>query len=64
MHVIALPGEPFESLLRRFVRGVQNAGILGEVRRRRHFIPEHEERRERLRRARRKARRAQSSGAD
>ena len=61
MHVYALPGEPFESLLRRFVRGVQASGILGEVRRRRHFIPEHELRRERLRRARRRLRRASSA---
>ena len=63
MHVYALPGEPFESLLRRFVRGVQAAGILGEARHRRHFIPPHEERRERLRRARRRQKRAQTSGA-
>ena len=61
MHVYAHPGEPFESLLRRFVRGVQASGVLGEARRRRHFIPNHEERREKIRRARRRLRRASSA---
>ena len=63
MYVTALPGEPFEALLRRFSRGVQESGVLREARARRFFVPEHEERRERLRHARRKLRRAQTSGA-
>ena len=59
MHVTARPGESFDALLRRFLRGVQNAGILGEVRRRRHFIPAHKERRAKIRRAQRRQRRAE-----
>ena len=59
MHVTARPGEPFEVLLRRFKRGVEAAGILGEARRRRHFIPAHEGRRDKIRRARRRQQRAQ-----
>ena len=54
MHVRALPGEPFEALLKRFTRGVQASGVLGEARRRRHFVPEHELRREKIPRARRR----------
>ena len=63
MYVIARDGETIDGLIKRFVRGVQASGILGEARRRRHFIPAHEERREKIRRARRKLRRAQTSGA-
>ena len=64
MYVIARDGETIDGLIKRFVRGVQAAGILGEARRRRHFVPEHELRREKLRRAQRRQQRAQSSGAD
>ena len=37
--VVLLEGEPFESLLKRFNRKVQQDGILSEVRRRQHFEP-------------------------
>ena len=60
MFVIAEPGEPFEALFRRFKRGVEAAGILGDYRRAQRFIPAHEERREKLRRARRRLARARS----
>ena len=63
MYVTPLPGESFDALLRRFTRGVQNAGILRDFRRKQRFTPAHEERREKIRRARRKLRRAQTSGA-
>ena len=35
--VVAGNNEGFESLLRRFNRGVQQAGVLAEVRRREHY---------------------------
>ena len=59
MHVTALPGEPFDALLRRFSRGVQESGVLREARARRFFMPNHELRRERIRRARRRQKRAE-----
>lgn len=54
MSVISRPCEPFEALLRRFRRGVEQAGILRGARRRRRFVPQ----RERIKQAfRRQARR-------
>jgi ribosomal protein S21 len=52
MFVTARPGEPFEALYQRFKGDVERSGILREARRRRHFIPKHEERRRRLQAAR------------
>ena len=58
-HVVCQPSEGIDHLIRRFSRAVQAAGVLSEARRRRFFIPTHEERRERLRRAKRRQRRNQ-----
>lgn len=51
MYVVARPGEPFESLLLRFRRGMETAGVLREARRRRRFIPNHERRRAKVQKA-------------
>jgi ribosomal protein S21 len=66
MHVTAREGESFEELYRRFKRGVEDAGILREYRRKQRFIPAHEERRDKIRSAARKKRRAlaKSGGRD
>jgi ribosomal protein S21 len=55
--VIAWPGESFEALYSRYRRAMQRAGILGEARRRRHFIPNHERRRARRQQALRRQKR-------
>lgn len=51
MFVTAREGEPFESLYRRFKRGVDTSGVLGEFRRAQRFVPKHEEEREKRRKA-------------
>lgn len=57
--VVARDWEPFESLYRRFKRAVDDAGILGECRRRRHYLSPSQARRLKRRRAlRRRARQA------
>jgi small subunit ribosomal protein S21 len=61
--VVARPGEDFESLLRRFTRGVQNTGLLREYRKKQRFTPAHEQRRDKIRAAgKRAAKRAQMGG--
>ena len=57
MSVKLRSGESQERLLRRFRRAVMRARILGEVRRRRHFISKGEEKRFRHKRAIRRMRR-------
>ena len=57
MAVDARPGESFEELFRRFKRGVENAGILREFRRKQRFKPAHEERRDKIRAAQRRKKR-------
>ena len=49
--VVLREGESFESMFRRFRKGVQRGRILSEVKRRRFFVPKSEQRR----RAKRKA---------
>ena len=58
MLVAAYPGERFESLLYRFRRGVQLAGIMAETRRRRRFTSPAERKRLQRRRAARRQRQA------
>ncbi|TAK34210.1 MAG: 30S ribosomal protein S21 [Chloroflexota bacterium] len=48
-------GESIEELLGRFRRGVQRSGLLGEVRRRAHFVSRSERERMAARRSARKA---------
>ncbi len=55
--VRAAEGEPFESLLRRFNKRVQQDGILSEIRRREHFEPPSIKRKKKEAAKRRKSRR-------
>jgi small subunit ribosomal protein S21 len=50
-------GESFEGLFRRFRKGVQNAGTLKEVKKRRFFVSKSEQRRRAKRKAIARARR-------
>ncbi|NLE43326.1 MAG: 30S ribosomal protein S21 [Chloroflexi bacterium] len=52
--VILQPDESQESLLRRFRKKVMQARILGEVKKRRYYVPKSEQRRAAKRKARRK----------
>ena len=51
-------GESFESMFRRFRKGVLNARTLKEVKKRRFFVPKSEQRRRAKRKAIARARRA------
>ena len=55
MFVVRREGEDFEGLYRRFKRGMENAGVLAEYRRRQRFVPEHERRRLKILKARQRA---------
>ena len=57
MQVEQQPGESFEALLRRFGRTIIKSGILGEVKRKRHYLSKGEARRAKLKNAERKKRR-------
>lgn len=57
MEVVAHEGEGFEQLLRRFKTGVERAGILKELKRKRFFRPKSVVRREKARAAARRQRR-------
>lgn len=59
--VIATPGESIDSLIRRFKKGVDAAGIMRELRQRKGFRSKSERRREKSRAAR--TRRGNTSGA-
>lgn len=48
------PGEPIDSIVRRFKKAVLKAEILTDVRKREHFIPKSERRRLKSLRARRR----------
>lgn len=50
-------GESFESMFRRFRKGVQKARILSEVKKRRYYVPKSEARRRAKRKAIARARR-------
>ncbi len=58
MQVSRREGESFEELFRRFKRGVENAGILREYKRKQSFTPSSELRREKARAAARRRRKA------
>jgi small subunit ribosomal protein S21 len=58
------PNETSDSLFRRFKRKVIKAGTLGEIRKKRWFVPKSEERREARKKAARRMRRRQSSRED
>jgi ribosomal protein S21 len=60
---IARPGETFEELYRRFKRDIETSGILREVKRRQHFIPEHERRRAKVQSALRRRAKVAARGA-
>ena len=53
------PNETSESLFRRFKKKVVKAGTLGDVRKKRWFVPRSEERREAKKKAARRLRRRQ-----
>lgn len=53
------PNETSESLFRRFRKKIVKAGTLGDVRRKRWFVPKSEERREEKKKAARRLRRRQ-----
>lgn len=53
------PNETSDSLFRRFKKKVIKAGTLGDVRRKRWFVPKSEERREARKKAARRMRRRQ-----
>ena len=57
MQVEQQPGESFEALLRRFGRTIIKSGILGEAKRKRHFLSTGEARRAKVKSAERKKRR-------
>ena len=57
MQVEQQPGESFEGLLRRFGRTIIKSGILGEAKRKRHFLSKGEARRAKVKSAARKKRR-------
>ncbi len=56
MQVIARENENFEDLLHRFKRGIMKAGLLKDMKSKRHFISKSELRREKMRAAERKRR--------
>ena len=56
------PGDSFELALKRFNRKVQDAGILAEARRRRHFEPPQARRKRKAEAQRRRRRRTRSPG--
>ncbi|MGI5835509.1 MAG: 30S ribosomal protein S21 [Chloroflexota bacterium] len=56
MQVVARDNESFEELLHRFKRGVMKAGLLKDMKSKRHFISKGELRREKMRAAERKRR--------
>lgn len=58
------PNETSDSLFRRFKKKVIKAGTLGEIRRKRWFVPKSEERREARKKAARRMRRRQSERDD
>ena len=57
MQVEQQPGESFEGLLRRFGRTIIKSGILGEAKRKRHYLSKGEARRAKVKSAERKKRR-------
>ncbi len=57
MRVEQQPGESFEALLRRFGRTIIKSGILGEAKRKRHYLSKGEARRAKVKTAERKKRR-------
>ncbi len=57
MQVEQQPGESFEGLLRRFGRTVIKAGILGEAKRKRHYLSKGEAKRAKQKASERKKRR-------
>ena len=57
MQVEQRPGESFEALLRRFGREIITSGLLGEVKRKRHYLSKGEARRAKVKSAERKKRR-------
>ena len=57
MQVEQQPGESFEGLLRRFGRTIIKSGILGEAKRKRHYLSKGEARRAKVKAAERKKRR-------
>ena len=57
MQVEQQPGESFEALLRRFGRTIIKSGILGEAKRKRHYLSKGEARRAKVKMAARKKRR-------
>ncbi len=59
MFVTAREGETFESLYRRFKRGIDTSGVLGEYRRAQRFVPAHEQERDKRRKAERRRRKAE-----
>jgi small subunit ribosomal protein S21 len=60
--VVPREGESFEQMLRRFKSGVERAGILRELKRKRYFRPKSVVRREKARiAARRRSRKSRSS---
>lgn len=56
MEIRARPGEPFDSLLRRFKQGVERGGILGDYKRHQTFMSRGEKARAKAKRAERKRR--------
>jgi len=58
------PNETSDSLFRRFKRKVIKAGTLGEIRKKRWFVPKSEERREARKKAARRMRRKQRFSSD
>ena len=57
MQVEQRPGESFEAMLRRFGREIIKSGLLGEAKRKRHFMSKGEARRAKVKAAERKKRR-------
>ncbi len=62
MYVTAREGEPFEELYRRFKRGMEASGVLGEYRRKQRFTPNHELRRQKIQKANRARNKARARG--
>jgi small subunit ribosomal protein S21 len=58
------PNETSDSLFRRFKKKVIKAGTLGDIRRKRWFVPKSEERREARKKAARRMRRRSSEQED
>lgn len=57
MQVDVQPGESFEALLRRFGRTIIKSGILGEAKRKRHYLSKGEAKRAKMKASERKKRR-------